>query len=171
MLVIISLKQEDLNSDPTSAQDGVVYCPHLRCTSCTQRCLVVRLERAAANRISARITDRPEGVQMAKEAEVYIIGHPCGLPLKVAAHPKSVVTKALPTTFVARLDAFGGNSGSPVFNRSTHRVEGILIEGQKDFLKVNVRNRVAIYPLGGEDGETCYDICQVLQHVKQGNTG
>ncbi|WP_420540401.1 S46 family peptidase (plasmid) [Paenibacillus polymyxa] len=32
--------------------------------------------------------------------------------------------------FVANLDTYGGNSGSPVFNSDTHEVEGILVRGE-----------------------------------------
>lgn len=35
--------------------------------------------------------------------------------------------------FMASLDAFVGNSGSPVFNKETGLVEGILVEGAEDF--------------------------------------
>ena len=34
---------------------------------------------------------------------------------------------------LANLDTFSGNSGSPVFNKRTKRVEGILIAGETDY--------------------------------------
>jgi hypothetical protein len=36
--------------------------------------------------------------------------------------------------FTANLDSYAGNSGSPVFNQKTGRVEGILIQGADDFV-------------------------------------
>jgi len=36
--------------------------------------------------------------------------------------------------FTANLDVYAGNSGSPVFNRSTGKVEGIVIQGAEDFV-------------------------------------
>ena len=36
--------------------------------------------------------------------------------------------------FVCNLDTYGGNSGSPVFNSSTHELEGILVRGETDFI-------------------------------------
>jgi hypothetical protein len=56
---------------------------------------------------------------------LHIIGHPKGLPLKIAGN--AVVTKQFTDrTFRSSLDNFKGNSGSPVFNSITHEVEGLL---------------------------------------------
>ena len=64
--------------------------------------------------------------------KLVVIGHPVGIPLKVAAG--SSVRDAAPSGyFVADLDTFGGNSGSPVFNASTKLIEGILVRGDEDF--------------------------------------
>ena len=35
--------------------------------------------------------------------------------------------------FTANLDTYRGNSGSPVFNAITHKVEGVLVRGEQDF--------------------------------------
>jgi V8-like Glu-specific endopeptidase len=60
--------------------------------------------------------------------KVHVIGHPNGLPLKYA--DGAVVQKDVHGVFfVANLDTFGGNSGSPVFNSQTHIVEGIHVRG------------------------------------------
>lgn len=64
--------------------------------------------------------------------EVYMIGHPLGLPKKVALN--AVIINNRPYDhFFTTLDAFQGNSGSPVFSLSTHKVIGVLVSGQKDF--------------------------------------
>lgn len=64
--------------------------------------------------------------------QVYVVGHPIGLPKKFAGN--ATVTDTSPEShFVANLDAFGGNSGSPVFDEH-HRVRGILVRGNPDFL-------------------------------------
>jgi hypothetical protein len=63
---------------------------------------------------------------------VHVIGHPVGLPAKYA--PNATVRDNAPAAFfVANLDTYGGNSGSPVFNSDTHEVEGILVRGERDF--------------------------------------
>lgn len=63
---------------------------------------------------------------------VYILGHPCGLPLKYV--PDEPVTRVDGAFFSAELTVYGGNSGSPVFCSETHRVVGIVVRGdQQDF--------------------------------------
>ncbi len=64
---------------------------------------------------------------------VYVIGHPSGLPLKYApgAHVRDNSSNSF---FVANLDTYGGNSGSPVFNQEDDVVEGILVRGDTDFV-------------------------------------
>lgn len=67
-----------------------------------------------------------------KGTPLFVIGHPSGLPLKVADGAK--VRDALPSThFVADLDTFAGNSGSPVFNAKTGLIEGVLVRGGQDY--------------------------------------
>jgi len=63
---------------------------------------------------------------------IFVIGHPVGLPLKVAGGA-TVRDYSKVGYFVANLDTFGGNSGSPVFNASTKKIEGILVRGDEDF--------------------------------------
>ncbi|MCX5791579.1 MAG: serine protease [Elusimicrobia bacterium] len=70
---------------------------------------------------------------IAKGTKRFVIGHPVGLPLKVAGGA-SVRDASKVGYFVADLDTFGGNSGSPVFNASTKKIEGILVRGDTDFV-------------------------------------
>ena len=64
--------------------------------------------------------------------KLMVIGHPVGLPLKIAAG--ATVRDVYPHGyFVTDLDTFGGNSGSPVFNAATKLIEGILVRGGDDF--------------------------------------
>ncbi|MGA3227628.1 MAG: serine protease [Acidobacteriaceae bacterium] len=64
---------------------------------------------------------------------VYMLGFPRGLPLKLADGASVLETKEGSHFFRADLDAFFGNSGSPVFNASTQIVEGILVRGEEDY--------------------------------------
>ncbi len=67
-----------------------------------------------------------------KGAPLLVIGHPSGLPTKVAGGAN--VRDASPSGyFVANLDTYGGNSGSAVFNARTGLVEGILVRGETDY--------------------------------------
>lgn len=61
-----------------------------------------------------------------------VIGYPEGLPGKIA-HQGQVRNDSNPVFFVADLDAFGGSSGSAVFNSETGLIEGLLVRGEKDF--------------------------------------
>lgn len=65
--------------------------------------------------------------------QVLIIGHPSGLPSKIA--DGAIVRSVESTYFSTNLDAFGGNSGSAVFNATTGEVEGILVRGDEDYIK------------------------------------
>ncbi|HAZ07251.1 MAG TPA: serine protease [Elusimicrobia bacterium] len=67
-----------------------------------------------------------------KDAPIFVIGHPSGLPTKIAGGAY-VRASSNPGFFVANLDTYGGNSGSAVFNAETNLVEGILVRGDQDF--------------------------------------
>jgi hypothetical protein len=91
---------------------------------------LLRLDRPATDRPVARI--RRSGT-IEHGALVHVIGHPRGLPIKYAGKA-AVRQNDAPDRFVANLDAYGGNSGSPVYNTLTHEVEGILVSGAPDFI-------------------------------------
>ncbi len=91
---------------------------------------VVTLDRPVSNH--APLTLRTSGTIQQSEG-VFVVGHPAGLPTKVAAGAK--VRDANPQAyFVANLDTYGGNSGSAVFNETTGAVEGILVRGELDYV-------------------------------------
>jgi len=76
---------------------------------------------------------------------VYVIGHPLGLPLKVA--PGGSVEDISKAYFTAKLNVFSGNSGSPVFDSVTHEVIGIVAHGDSvDFRPTKSGLVSAIYP-------------------------
>ncbi len=75
---------------------------------------------------------RVKGMLSSKD-EVFMIGHPLGQPMKISQKVKPFdLSNEL--QFKAPLDSFSGNSGSPVINARTLRVEGILVNGAQDFL-------------------------------------
>lgn len=63
--------------------------------------------------------------------DLAVIGHPSGLPMKVADEAK--IRSSRINFFYTDLDTFSGNSGSPVINQETGIVEGILVEGEEDY--------------------------------------
>lgn len=62
-----------------------------------------------------------------------LMGHPSGLPLKIAAGATVRDNRRL-SVFVTNTDSYAGNSGSPVFNSETGNLEGVLVSGERDFL-------------------------------------
>ncbi|MCO4793120.1 MAG: trypsin-like peptidase domain-containing protein [Bacteriovoracaceae bacterium] len=90
---------------------------------------VIKLDRKVKDRQPLKF--RKKG-SIKKNTEIVVIGHPSGLPTKIADGAK--VQKKRWNFFYANLDTYGGNSGSAVFNRKTGEVEGILIQGAKDYV-------------------------------------
>jgi hypothetical protein len=68
---------------------------------------------------------------ISKNEQVFLIGHPLGLPLIYAPAAK-IIDNSNSIFFKAQVDAFRGNSGSPIFNAKTQLVEGILVRGEED---------------------------------------
>lgn len=101
----------------------------------------------------------------AKGDKLFVIGHPVGLPLKVAGSAK--VRDASPKYFFkADLDTFGGNSGSAVFNAGTNLIEGILVRGDTDFVMSPAGCRVAsVVPQDGGRGEAVTKISVVEKYL------
>lgn len=90
--------------------------------------------------LDRKVTDRePVSVSMRdlKPLEdIYMIGHPDGMSStqafgKVRAQKKSADH---PRIFRAAIDAFGGNSGSPIFSNKSHDLMGILSGGEGDYI-------------------------------------
>jgi V8-like Glu-specific endopeptidase len=90
---------------------------------------LIRLDRKVTGRYPLAISRQKVG----RTAELAAIGYPSGLPVKVATEGsvRSISQKGF---FVADLDTFGGNSGSPVFNTKTLKIEGILVRGGEDYV-------------------------------------
>ncbi len=110
---------------------------------------LVRLDRAVVGRTPVKL--RTAGKVAAAQA-LFVIGHPCGLPQKYAAGAKVRDNSPAPY-FVANLDTYGGNSGSPVFDATTHAVEGILVRGENDFVASGDCYVSLVCPTSGCRGE------------------
>lgn len=83
---------------------------------------------------------------------VFVIGHPVGLPVKLADN--AFVSDSSKTGyFTANLDTFGGNSGSPVFG-ANKKIVGILVRGDGDFVSSPAGcTTMATFPFNGGRGE------------------
>jgi V8-like Glu-specific endopeptidase len=125
---------------------------------------VIRLERPVTDRTP--LTVRKSG-QIEVQTPVVVIGHPSGLPTKVADHAV-VRSNDRQNYFVTNLDTYGGNSGSAVFNQNTLEVEGILVRGERDYVydsekNCRVSNVCAESSCRGEDVTRITLIGQYLQ--------
>ncbi len=90
---------------------------------------VIQLDRKVTDR--RPLTFRKSG-KISKGTDIVVIGHPTGIPTKIADGAKVRDLKG--KYFVANLDTYGGNSGSAVFNVKTSEVEGILVRGDTDYV-------------------------------------
>ena len=110
---------------------------------------VIRLDRAVTNH---RIAEIRRTGRIGDGQAVHVIGHPVGLPTKFAGGA-NVRDNTPAAFFVANLDTYGGNSGLPVFNATTHQVEGILVRGETDFVMQGNCNISLVCPNTGCRGE------------------
>lgn len=111
---------------------------------------------------SIRITD------VALGEPVVVAGYPCGLPVKYADEAK-VFHAGNPNMFLADLDTYGGNSGSPVFD-ANNQVVGILVQGAKDFHmhrreECRYSNVCSTYGTLDCEGEGISRVSQFLQFI------
>jgi S1-C subfamily serine protease len=97
---------------------------------------------------------------------VYMIGHPMGLPQKAALNA-SMQGDHQPQFFYTTLDAFQGNSGSPVFDRETNRVIGILVSGELDYRWNGSCNASTLCRIPYCDGEKVIRIEEIMNEINQ----
>jgi V8-like Glu-specific endopeptidase len=90
---------------------------------------------------------------VALNEEVYLLGHPMGMPLKVGLSA-SVKNTDHKDFFESDLPAFKGNSGSPVFSKTTKLVVGMLFSGNEDY------ERVPNYNGTGQNRYTAHRVTQ-----------
>ena len=130
---------------------------------------LVRLEREVTDHT---IADVRRIWRIPDNEAIHVIGHPVGLPIKVAGGA-NVRDNTPAAFFVANLDTYGGNSGSPVFNAATHQVEGILVRGETDFtLQGNCRVSLVCPSNGcrGEDVTRTTELVTSLPAWRHGST-
>lgn len=127
---------------------------------------LIRLDRPVLNHVPLQINR----TQTLVEGEsLVVIGHPSGLPTKIA-DGASLRTVLNDNYFVANLDTYAGNSGSPVFHATTGLIEGILVSGETDFVYTNecrVSNRCKN---DGCSGEQVMRTSVIAAHIPKSTT-
>jgi hypothetical protein len=121
---VTTLPEEDVYS--CNPGDGLIGCVY---SNGGPDWALIRLDRPVVSRTPLPV--RHSGT-IAEQTPVGVAGYPVNLPKKIAvsAEVRSVATEF----FVANLDTYGGNSGSPVFNTNDYVVEGILVRGAVDYI-------------------------------------
>lgn len=124
---------------------------------------LVKLDRAVSDRDFVSLSKT--GVRGGDP--VYVLGHPCGLPLKyVPDEPVQGIERAF---FSAELSVYGGNSGSPVFCSKTHRVVGIVVRGDSQDFRWTGSGWMSVrYPSSGfrSCAPQCTGVSEFINHCR-----
>lgn len=128
---------------------------------------LVELERPAEGRKALAVN---RGAGPGKGDAIFVIGHPSGLPLKIAGG--ATVRDSSPAGyFVANLDTYGGNSGSAVFNSRTGLIEGILVRGENDFVYKDGCQVSNVVTSDGGRGEDVTKVSELTQSIPKEAAG
>ncbi len=125
---------------------------------------LIQLDRKVSGRVPLAI-NREGGLKAG--TPLAVIGYPDGLPLKVADSAKVRSIPAGKPYFFTDLDTFHGNSGSPVFNTKTFRIEGILARGDEDYQFTADGTKVAVYGQDAGKGEEVTMISEISALIPQ----
>lgn len=126
---------------------------------------VIRVDRPITAPGARAFPIRREGV-VPVGAAVGVIGHPSGLPKKIAFGDATVVrANTNAGYFVANLDTYGGNSGSPVINAETGVAEGILVRGETDYVNDGGCGRSNVVSNSGGRGEDVSKTVRFMQLI------
>jgi hypothetical protein len=121
--------------------------------------------------------DRPTGLpglalaekEAAFDEELASLGHPSGLPMKIATGAWVLEAEDEKPYFVASLDVFAGSSGSPVIDMGTYTVTGILMGGEEDYVLTDAGcYAVKVCDLEGNDcsGEAALKVSRLLAELQ-----
>ncbi len=124
---------------------------------------IIKLDRKVTGR--APLKFRTSG-KVKRGTGIVVIGHPLGLPLKIA--DDASVSKTLGNSFNADLDTYSGNSGSPVFNEETGVVEGILMSGSADLSFGECRSSLTYSFKGNEKVFKITSVDELQELAEQG---
>ncbi len=110
---------------------------------------IVQLDRPVTGRDPVFFTRE---VKIEAGDEMVVIGHPSGLPLKIADNGFVRDEKADEVFFQTNLDTFIFNSGSPVYDKATARLQGILVRGDTDYSYDFNKGCTILFEANNDDG-------------------
>jgi len=124
--------------------------------------VLVQLDRPVEGQEIAALSRRPAFPGQ----NLYVLGYPCGLPLKYAPGP--VVRNTEQVYFMSRMDIYSGNSGSPVFCAETHEMVGMVVQSDpRDFRWIGDGWVSVIYPNDEMEspGDRCIKVTEFLEYA------
>ncbi len=126
---------------------------------------LIELDRDVTDRTPLKLASNRTKTRIANGTPLVLIGNPLGLPTKIDAG-KSVRDNSGKGFFIANVDSFGGNSGSPVLNLKSGEIEGVLVSGEEDFEKTNAGCFVSkVCTEDGCIGETVTKVANILNQL------
>lgn len=134
--IVFGFQMESGDSLAKVTKENIFYCAEViaQATSSPENrspdYAVIRLDRLPER----AGLDYATGDGLKAEDRVAVIGYPSGLPMKIASDATVMSNVTSDSFFIANLDTFGSNSGSPVINVATYQVEGILVSGMPDYV-------------------------------------
>jgi len=100
---------------------------------------LVELDRPLTDRTPVRVHPGP----LKAGGEAYVLGYPMGLPIKFCDGARVLAVEDF--SFTSNLDIFKSNSGSPVFDKTTHLLVGMVAQGDNsDFRFIDPCYRVVV---------------------------
>jgi V8-like Glu-specific endopeptidase len=143
--VVFGYQKSSGSLNPTSVNSNDVYkCVRIVGGNYRPRTLdpdwrIIEVDRDIIGRPTVSIRSN-KSIPLQQNTFVTMIGNPIGLPTKITRGGKIISISE--TFFVSDLDAFGGNSGAPVFNslslgNGELQADGILVSGATDFVQAN----------------------------------
>jgi V8-like Glu-specific endopeptidase len=111
---------------------------------------LIQLDRPVLDRLPL---DLDAAHELAQGTALTLLGHPSGLPLKIST---GAVTSAVePHSFICDVDAFAGDSGSPLLDSETGLVAGVFIAGTPDWVRLEGRDCVVSHRCDALDDQYC----------------
>ena len=95
---------------------------------------------------------------------IYALGYPVGLPLKITTNA-SIKSKPDNLFIYTTLDTYHGNSGSPVFDKETNQIIGVLLEGGTDFVNQGNCNRSYLCASSDCLGEKVLQLSTIIDEI------
>jgi V8-like Glu-specific endopeptidase len=124
---------------------------------------IARLDRPVKAHIPANFES--DQSTLTKGMSLRAVGYPSGLPMKFV-EGKVRSNDLSKSFFVTNLDTFHRNSGSPVFDAETGRLQGVVVDGEDDFEKTGSCNRVRHCSEDGCRGESVTRMAAILPYLK-----